>query len=264
MGSNSDVLVFDLVGKFAHFRKFYTNSSSLSYLFPPRTAMEGMIAGMLGYDRDSYYKVFSPSRCSIAVSTRTRVRSIMQTVNYLYVKGIGDLNGKSGRTQIPVELILPEVFEENLRYRIYFTHDEDELVSKLETKLKENHSYYPTSLGSAQFLCKALFVSRVAGNLVRSGNETDLRIQTPLLASENSIKSLLGGKNGNIKLVTDIFPFHFEEGRIPGVNQRLIYDRNLQPLTVSNLEAPVTQLSYTDGGMSIDENIVFLETMSGN
>lgn len=261
MGPNSDIIVFDLVGKFAHFRKFYTNSSSLSYLFPPRTVLEGMIAGMLGYERDSYYELFSPSRCSIAVSTKSKIRSIMQTVNYLYVKKPGDLNGSSGRTQIPFEIIVPKFFEENLRYRIYFTHNENEFISKLEKKLKGNNSYYPTSLGSAQFLCKALFISRVSGDLSSSGNENNLRIQTPLLATKSSIKSLVSGKNENRRLVTDIFPFHFEKGRTLGVNKKLIYDSNLQPLSVSNLEAQVTQLRYTYNGVWIDENIVFLETM---
>ena len=50
-----DLLVFDISGKFAHFRKYYTNSSSLTYLVPPRTSIYGLIAGILGLERDSYY-----------------------------------------------------------------------------------------------------------------------------------------------------------------------------------------------------------------
>ncbi|KPA09783.1 CRISPR-associated protein Cas5 domain protein, partial [Candidatus Magnetomorum sp. HK-1] len=37
------ILSFRLNGRFAHFRKFYTNSSSLSYFVPPRTAIIGML-----------------------------------------------------------------------------------------------------------------------------------------------------------------------------------------------------------------------------
>lgn len=60
-------LVFDLKGKFAHFRKFYTNSSSLSYLVPPRTVIEGMVAAILGFERDSYYDMFSAENLLVAV-----------------------------------------------------------------------------------------------------------------------------------------------------------------------------------------------------
>ncbi len=64
------ITVFDLYGKFAHFRKFYTNSSSLTYLIPPRTTIEGIIAALLGYERDSYYDVLSVDKLNIAVKKR--------------------------------------------------------------------------------------------------------------------------------------------------------------------------------------------------
>jgi CRISPR-associated protein, Cas5h family len=70
------VLVFDIKGPMAHFRKYYTNSSSLSYLFPPRTVVVGLIAGLLGLPserhtkekRDIYYEKFDEKRCLVAVS----------------------------------------------------------------------------------------------------------------------------------------------------------------------------------------------------
>ena len=50
-------VIFDIEGKFAHFRKIYTNSSSLSYLVPPRTTVQGIIAAMLGYERILLHQV---------------------------------------------------------------------------------------------------------------------------------------------------------------------------------------------------------------
>lgn len=61
------IIIFELWGKFAHFRKFYTNSSSLSYSVPPRTTIEGIIAAILGYERDSYYEKFNPDNLYVAV-----------------------------------------------------------------------------------------------------------------------------------------------------------------------------------------------------
>ena len=52
----SKILIFDIKGPMAHFRKFYTNSSSLSYLFPPRTVVAGIIAGILGLPSERFEK----------------------------------------------------------------------------------------------------------------------------------------------------------------------------------------------------------------
>jgi len=52
------LLIFDWKGRMGHFRKLDTNSSSLTYSFPSRTTIAGMIAGVLGYEKDSYYELF--------------------------------------------------------------------------------------------------------------------------------------------------------------------------------------------------------------
>ena len=62
-----EILAFNIRGKFAHFRKFYSNSSALSYFIPPRTTIIGLIAGMLGLERDSYYEDFSLDNCDTGV-----------------------------------------------------------------------------------------------------------------------------------------------------------------------------------------------------
>ena len=94
------ILKFRIYGKFAHFKKFYTNSSSLSYLVPPRTVITGMLASVMEYARDSYYQLFSPEKIkiSVAVSTGTDITKQMQSMNYLHFKyhnllskGTGDI-----------------------------------------------------------------------------------------------------------------------------------------------------------------------------
>ena len=259
MPSIHDMVIFDLVGKLAHFRKFYTNSSSLSYPFPPRTTIEGIIAGILGIERDGYYDTLSPENCSIAVSPRTKVRSLFQTLNYLYVKSTGDLNGRAGRSQNPMEIILPRVFHENLRYRVYLRHNAGTLAD-IESKLRQNHAYYPTSLGPAQFLGKAEFVARVpAKDVVDRIADDTAEVQTPLVASRAVVDSIFKGGYGGLKLLTDIFPFHFQNGRIPGRNQRLVFDKDFHPLTVSGLKMPVTRVFYDHNNEHFEENIVFCD-----
>ncbi|MEW6070945.1 MAG: CRISPR-associated protein Cas5, partial [Candidatus Thermoplasmatota archaeon] len=41
-------LVFTIKGQFAHWRKWFTTTSPLTYSFPPRTAVIGLIGAILG------------------------------------------------------------------------------------------------------------------------------------------------------------------------------------------------------------------------
>jgi CRISPR-associated protein Cas5h len=140
------LLVFDWVGTMAHFRKFYTNSSSLSYSLPPRTTLMGLIAALLGRDRDTYYEELGMGQAYLGVALKTPVRSVMQTVNYLFTKNEG-WDGSQGHTQIPVEFILPRPPERFLRYRVYFAHADPERVEELAEQLVRGEYAYPPCLG---------------------------------------------------------------------------------------------------------------------
>ncbi|MGB4656082.1 MAG: CRISPR-associated protein Cas5, partial [Bacillota bacterium] len=50
---NSEVTVFEASGPIAMFRKPYTTTSSVSFAFPPPTAIAGMIAAIIGIPNGS-------------------------------------------------------------------------------------------------------------------------------------------------------------------------------------------------------------------
>jgi CRISPR-associated protein, Cas5h family len=58
----------------AHFRKVYSNSTSLSYYFPPRTTVLGIVAAALGLPRDSYYDKLN--QLNVGVSAVTPLRKL--------------------------------------------------------------------------------------------------------------------------------------------------------------------------------------------
>ncbi|RKY84621.1 type I-B CRISPR-associated protein Cas5, partial [candidate division KSB1 bacterium] len=132
------LIIFDLFGPIAHFRKFYTNSSSLSYSFPPRTTVTGLIAGILGMERDSYYDEFNSSRCSVAISIKNKIRKIMQTVNLLNTDEFSSFRNvfknmmlRKNLHPTPLELIFPALPEKEVSYRIYFFHSNDSIMRDL-------------------------------------------------------------------------------------------------------------------------------------
>ncbi|MDK2946102.1 MAG: CRISPR-associated protein Cas5h [Geotoga sp.] len=155
------ILVFDLIGKAAHFRKFYTNSSSLSYYFPPKTTLAGLIAGILGFERDSYYEYFG-DKAKIGVKLVTPVRKKINTVNYLMIKkgeskNLSYFRGLRNRTLVPVEFVFPKSTE-NLIYRVYFSHEDESLNEKLKERLKNKKFVYPPYLGITELLANINYI----------------------------------------------------------------------------------------------------------
>jgi CRISPR-associated protein Cas5h len=138
------VIVFDLIGPNAHFRNVQTNSSSLSYFFPPPTTISGLIAGIIGLQRDSYYELFSPNQTFIGIEVLTPLRKELHTINYRVWT-------ENGHTQIPLEVLFPEKGDE-LRYRIYFSCAENHLYQQILEKIKLNTFVYPPYLGISEFL----------------------------------------------------------------------------------------------------------------
>ena len=147
-------IVFDWMGKMAHFRQFDANSSSLSYSFPPPTVVTGLIAGLLGKQRDKYYSELGPGKLGIGVQIKTPPRKIMQTMNYIFAKSPNDLNmsGENLHTQIPVELLTAQDFPGGfLRYRIILHTTDETLFAVIADALQSGRYKYLPFLGSAPF-----------------------------------------------------------------------------------------------------------------
>ncbi|MEM2144971.1 MAG: CRISPR-associated protein Cas5 [Candidatus Jordarchaeaceae archaeon] len=155
-----ELLVFDAMGFFAHFRKFYSTSSSLSYAFPPRSAILGMLAATLGREKDSYYEEFSLEKCRVAVALRTPVRKIVQQINYLDTDMISEerLRGRTQRVPTALEFVLPEPPNTSVKYRVFIHHYNLDEVCK---RIKSGRFVYPPSLGLSGCLASLNFISLV-------------------------------------------------------------------------------------------------------
>lgn len=156
---NLDRLIcFKISGKFAHFRKFYTNSSSLSYLIPPRTVIIGMLGAILQLPKDSYYEVFNEENCkiSVAIAPTASIKKSTQSINMLhsnYYKFLDDGKTlfKSINSACKMELLIstPGHFIE------YFVHvavpPGSSFFTSLEERLQELDWGFGLYLGQRQF-----------------------------------------------------------------------------------------------------------------
>jgi len=138
------ILSFCINGKMAHFRKYYSNSTALSYLIPPVTTLKGILAGLLGYERDSYYDIFSNVHCRTAILIKRPLKKMTQSMNLLKVESLNDLNGAGkNHTQNDTEFIIPKsIREDYLSYQILFSHDDTLLMKGLADCLTAGTDYY--------------------------------------------------------------------------------------------------------------------------
>lgn len=150
-----DVLSFDICGKFAHFRKFHANNTALSYSLPPRTTIIGIIAGIMGRTKNSYYEEFASKNIKIGVRIVSDIRKSFHRLNYLMIKGKDDFNGKNGRVQTPFEVITADSIRDGrVVYRIFISdHEGSEFktTSKLKELLLNQKGTFNASLGPANF-----------------------------------------------------------------------------------------------------------------
>lgn len=246
-----DLLIFDVIGKMAHFRKYYTNSSSLSYYFPPRTALTGLIAGIIGMQRDTYYEIFSSNKTRIAISIKTPLRKIIQTVNYVWAEIPDELNLSKGQhTQIPVEIVIPDSFEENIRYRVFFSHEDRKILDKVCFVLKDQRFVYPPYLGISEFTAKIEFVDYVNSIHEEHGKTT--------LDSILNIKYLDNGAlepSYDSLYIKEMTPFEFDKERnLINSPAYFIVEVKSGKITVQ-LNKPYYKVLHRKG----EENILFME-----
>jgi len=153
------VLVFDVSGRFAHFKQIHTTTSPLTYSIPPKTALSGMLACVLGKDRDTYYDDFSAENFEIGIKIKKPIKKQRININYLSteedsndVMNLGkDFPESIERKRIPLEVVhSPE-------YRIYFWVESEELREDILDLFQKGKSVYTPYLGLSEFIANIEF-----------------------------------------------------------------------------------------------------------
>ena len=263
------LLIFDLKGSLAHFRKFYTSSSSLSYSFPPRTTLIGIVAAVLGKERDSYYEELDCSACKTGLSIRSPIRKIMQTVNYIRTKEEDGFTKTQGviksfiRKQInkyptPIELVAPSKPNDKIAYRVYFYHSNGETMDGVCSMLQNNKSYYPVFLGISEFIANIEFVADVPSkNIIKHKTEDTADIIT-VCNSEYVTEFEFEQSGESLQYIEEKMPLEFASGRVIKRTASFIHEKNQKSIK-ARLNIPYLEVSYTYKEQSLKENITFMD-----
>ena len=245
-------LIFDIIGKFGHFRKYYSNSSALSFCAPPRTTVCGMIAAILGMEKDTYYTAMDIDNCKIAVSCKTPLRKTIHKLNYLYIKSVNDLNGSNGNpTQVPFEIVsAPFIGKDDIQYRIFFSHKNEKIFYQLREKFLKHENQFALCLGAANFTAYYKFINMLESEMI----DEDIAQISSLVPSDRIVDYMFEDNQGK-NYVSEMLPLQFNDNRELISHKEIIYSDNGEPLYLK-VKQPVHLIQYNN---KQKDNIVIME-----
>lgn len=232
------MLKFDIYGRMGHFRKFFSTVTSLSYYFPPRNTVVGIIAAILGKARDSYYELFSEDRVGIAIQVLREPRKLLTSIDYIDIQNVdyNSLRGLKGIKPTKLEFIVPKDGEK-IGYRVFVVSKDESLnsvLSELHSNLTNSTYVYPVSLGPAYCLAEidehhVVFQRNVKTKHLE--NNKLIKLQTVLPVGAAIIEpKLLEGKR---VIFEETLPPNFGKDRKPqGGSKNYIFEANGKELDV--------------------------------
>lgn len=152
-------LSFTVRGPWGHFRRIEGNIVKQTYRIIPRTTAAGLIAAILGIERDGYYDLFAPDRSAVAIEPVREIRTVNMPMNTLSTAA-GNLQSLNGRGKISVKLPDPTTLRQqhnyevlvNPAYRIDVALADDQWYTELRETLAAGKSHYVPSLGLSEHL----------------------------------------------------------------------------------------------------------------
>lgn len=242
----------------AHFRKYYSNSSALSYFIPPRTTVVGILAGLLGKERDTYYDEFSLGKCQIALATQAPIKKCIQKLNLLMIKKENKaFNGSAEYpSQTATELIIPQNLQKGyIDYQIWVTHEDDKIINNLENLIRKEFVGY-FSKGISVALGTAYNLGWLERGHILEGK--DVKETSPIeidsVIPQNYCGEIFieGTADGQYRLIKEEVPLEFD-------NDRKITSRGLGNMIINLTGQPVKAKVDSFVRLEDGKNIMWME-----
>lgn len=221
------LLVFDVWGDFAHFRKFFTTSSPLTFSFPPPPTIAGMLGAIYGADKakNEYLRLFMNENCKLAVQILQSIKKIRMGINHMETKGKNiyrPASTQNARTQIRTEFICSPFF------RIYFTHISNNIYQRLLGNFLEHRTHFTLSLGLSELLANFNFVGEIEYENLTSNDFVD--IVTPIVSKNLVAPDSLILQQGKIYF-KERMPIFMTPERMVTYYDDVIFEPSGKPIT---------------------------------
>lgn len=233
------ILAFRLWGDYAHFKKYYTTTSPLTFEIPPPPTLIGIISAIIGLDKDEYLSFFqNKDEYKLAICLDKPVKKVRWSLNLIDTKKHFWII--HNRTQIRTE------FLKEASYIIYCHHTNSDIYNRLKTHLQNHESVYSISLGLSELLANYEFLGEMEYEFNTSTDWINLNSVLPYsqLLNDNSIDFGIDQEIFKIN-----YPIMMDTERIVHKRDDIIFERNAKPV-----KCRVKQFAETQKG----DKIVFI------
>lgn len=212
-------LVFDLSGPFAHYKRIFATTTALTYPIPPKTSLYGLVAAVLGLEKESnkYLKSFSEGRCRIGMQIMRPIATQRISMNLRPTFGL--LAANQNRKPTLME------FVDRPRYRIFFTHTDQELYKNFQWMLQEGKTTYTPTLGLANLIANLDYLGE--GEL----EQTDAQ-EVDSVIPKTRLRKLLSPQPGRANRLMEVgqYAVEMEPSRDVTVRDSVVMDRGGVPI----------------------------------
>lgn len=233
-----ELLTFGLKGRFAHFRKYYSNNTALSFSIPPRTTLMGILAAIAGYEKDSYYEKLNSDNIRIGVGVCKPIKKTFHRLNNLKVEGADDFRGKKGHTQTPYEIISGlEINRDFVHYKVFIscTNNGFDTFQELKKCILQEKSHFNITLGTASFASQIIEIETVDNITELENNQEILSFHSAVLAENvTEIGSFSKDEDFGMVLEEELLPADFKANNDRELSKmtRLLFSVDGKPLNI--------------------------------
>lgn len=233
-----EVIVFDVWGRYAHFKKIYVTTSALTYSVPFKTSVYGLVGAILGLDNrgNVYLDHFQEGTCEIGIQVINPIR--IQRINTNLSPQPGPI--KDNRKPTMMEYVTDP------HYRIFFRHRDQSLFEELNERLKRKFCVYTPVLGLAN--CLANFQWKGLGKLTEKKGDALLHTVIPKDQMEGFDQQYW--LDNEVRLQEqDMYPLEMNKDREVTKRGSILFDLNGKP--VKGISTGHYRLDWNDQKLDI-------------
>ena len=203
------VLVFDIWGDYAHFKKIYATTSAISYILPTKPAIYGYVGAILGLEKfkNEYLTHFQNKSCLIGITVMgSRAMDSDGTEN----TGSATVMRRMG-INLKADIVRPKAgnhpkptlteYVYKPRYRIYFTHKNENLYRKLKASLESHTCVYTPTLGLAGLISNFSYIGEFEAEASHSQDAIPVHTVIPKLQFTSFGKKMFDETEGEFRVV---------------------------------------------------------------
>jgi len=169
------VLIFNIKGAYAHYKKIYATTSAITYVVPTKTSLYGYFWALAclekSDDKNNYLRYFTDKQCLVGIGIQKPI--IMQRININLRAVLGRMKSNANRKPTTTEYVYkPE-------YRIYFWHKNTSFYDKMKYNLENQLSEYTLTLGLASLISTYSYVGEFEAELRNSNELTEIKSVIP-------------------------------------------------------------------------------------